>query len=310
MTGFGYYEFQDDVSYALIDLKAYNNRYLDIQVSVPPHMSALEPRLREYLSSRINRGRVEIYLKLITEEQIDLLVDKESARSFTAVLQQLIDEVGINDQVKLSHLLRMEGIFKPKRKSDVDEYWQAVLPHLEMAFAEFERSRISEGEKIEKDILEQLDRIEAGIRVIDKNREGLKESIVNGLRERFEELLGEGVDENRVYSEAALLLMKFDVNEEVMRLGAHVKEFHDTLKSPAGAGSVRADSAGAGSAAANAPEAGPTAGIGKKLDFICQELNREINTIGSKSTQLEIHTTVIAVKEAIERIREQLRNVE
>jgi len=284
MTGFGYYEYQRDECYALIDLKSYNNRYLDFQVNLPPHLSALEPRLRDYLSSRINRGRVEVYMKLITDEQIDLLVDTESARSITAILQQLIDEVGINDQVRLSHLLRMEGILKPQRKIDVDAYWETLVPHLERAFEEFEQSRITEGEKIERDILEQLNRIEEGVRIIDKNRDGLKEIIVNGLRERFFELLGDGVDENRVYSEAAILLMKFDVNEEVARLAAHVNEFRETLKSDGG--------------------------IGKKLDFICQELNREINTIGSKSTQLEIHSTVISVKEAIERIREQLRNVE
>ena len=284
MTGFGYYEYQKDEFYALIDLKSYNNRYLDLQVNLPPHLSPLEPRLREYLSSRINRGRVEVYMKLITDEQVDLLVDTESARSITAILQQLIDEVGINDQVRLSHLLRMEGILKPQRKIDVDAYWETMVPHLETAFEEFERSRITEGEKIEKDIVEQLDRIEEGVRIIDKNREGLKEIIVNGLRERFFELLGDGVDENRVYSEAAILLMKFDVNEEVVRLTAHVNEFRETLKSDGV--------------------------VGKKLDFICQELNREINTIGSKSTQLEIHSTVISIKEAIERIREQLRNVE
>ena len=284
MTGFGYYEYQNDESYALIDLKSYNNRYLDLQVNLPPHLSPLEPRLREFLSSRINRGRVEVYMKLIIDEQIDLLVDTESARSFTAVLQQLIDEAGINDQVRLSHLLRMEGILKPRRKIDVGVYWEIIGPHLKMAFEEFERYRINEGEKIEKDILEQLDRIEEGVRVIDENREKLKEIIVNGLRERFVELLGEGVDENRVYSEAAIFLMKFDVNEEIVRMNAHVKEFRETLKSDGG--------------------------VGKRLDFICQELNREINTIGSKSMQLEIHSTVITVKEAIERIREQLRNVE
>lgn len=284
MTGFGYYEYQNDESYALIDLKSYNNRYLDLQVNLPPHLSPLEPRLREFLSSRINRGRVEVYMKLIIDEQIDLLVDTESARSFTAVLQQLIDEAGINDQVRLSHLLRMEGILKPRRKIDVGVYWEIIGPHLKMAFEEFERYRINEGEKIEKDILEQLDRIEEGVRVIDENREKLKEIIVNGLRERFVELLGEGVDENRVYSEAAIFLMKFDVNEEIVRMNAHVKEFRETLKSDSG--------------------------VGKRLDFICQELNREINTIGSKSMQLEIHSTVITVKEAIERIREQLRNVE
>ncbi len=284
MTGFGYYEYQNDESYALIDLKSYNNRYLDLQVNLPPHLSPLEPRLREFLSSRINRGRVEVYMKLIIDEQIDLLVDTESARSFTAVLQQLIDEAGINDQVRLSHLLRMEGILKPRRKIDVGVYWEIIGPHLKMAFEEFERYRINEGEKIEKDILEQLDRIEEGVRVIDENREKLKEIIVNGLRERFFELLGEGVDENRVYSEAAIFLMKFDVNEEIVRMNAHVKEFRETLKSDGG--------------------------VGKRLDFICQELNREINTIGSKSMQLEIHSTVITVKEAIERIREQLRNVE
>ena len=284
MTGFGYYEYQNDESYALIDLKSYNNRYLDLQVNLPPHLSPLEPRLREFLSSRINRGRVEVYMKLIIDEQIDLLVDTESARSFTAVLQQLIDEAGINDQVRLSHLLRMEGILKPRRKIDVGVYWEIIGPHLKMAFEEFERYRINEGEKIEKDILEQLDRIEEGVRVIDENREMLKEIVVNGLRERFVELLGEGVDENRVYSEAAIFLMKFDVNEEIVRMNAHVKEFRETLKSDGG--------------------------VGKRLDFICQELNREINTIGSKSMQLEIHSTVITVKEAIERIREQLRNVE
>ena len=284
MTGFGYYEYQNDESYALIDLKSYNNRYLDLQVNLPPHLSPLEPRLREFLSSRINRGRVEVYMKLTIDEQIDLLVDTESARSFTAVLQQLIDEAGINDQVRLSHLLKMEGILKPRRKIDVGVYWEIIRPHLKMAFEEFERYRINEGEKIEKDILEQLDRIEEGVRVIDENREKLKEIIVNGLRERFVELLGEGVDENRVYSEAAIFLMKFDVNEEIVRMNAHVKEFRETLKSDGG--------------------------VGKRLDFICQELNREINTIGSKSMQLEIHSTVITVKEAIERIREQLRNVE
>ena len=284
MTGFGYYEYQNDESYALIDLKSYNNRYLDLQVNLPPHLSPLEPRLREFLSSRINRGRVEVYMKLIIDEQIDLLVDTESARSFTAVLQQLIDEAGINDQVRLSHLLRMEGILKPRRKIDVGVYWEIIVPHLKMAFEEFERYRINEGEKIAKDILEQLDRIEEGVRVIDENREMLKEIVVNGLRERFVELLGEGVDENRVYSEAAIFLMKFDVNEEIVRMNAHVKEFRETLKSDGG--------------------------VGKRLDFICQELNREINTIGSKSMQLEIHSTVITVKEAIERIREQLRNVE
>ncbi len=284
MTGFGYYEYQNDESYALIDLKSYNNRYLDLQVNLPPHLSPLEPRLREFLSSRINRGRVEVYMKLTIDEQIDLLVDTESARSFTAVLQQLIDEAGINDQVRLSHLLKMEGILKPRRKIDVGVYWEIIGPHLKMAFEEFERYRINEAEKIEKEIVEQLDRIEEGVRVIDENREKLKEIIVNGLRERFVELLGEGVDENRVYSEAAIFLMKFDVNEEIVRMNAHVKEFRETLKSDGG--------------------------VGKRLDFICQELNREINTIGSKSMQLEIHSTVITVKEAIERIREQLRNVE
>jgi uncharacterized protein (TIGR00255 family) len=284
MTGFGYYEYQDDELYTLIDLKSYNNRYLDIQVDLLPYLSPLEPRLREFLASRINRGRVEVHIKLIANEQIDLLVDEETARSYINALEKLMEEVKIHDQVRLSHLLRMEGILKTRRKLDVDNYWYSIEPHLEKTFSEFERFRIREGEKIEQDILKHISRIEDGVDVIEERRQGLKEIIVNGLRERFVELLGEGVDENRVYSEAALLLMKFDVNEEIVRMKAHVDDFKSTLKSDSG--------------------------IGKRLDFICQELNREINTISSKSAQLEIHSSVIGIKESIERIREQLRNVE
>ncbi len=286
MTGFGYGEYRDDKVGVLLDLKSYNNRYLDIKVTLNPPLSPLEPRIREFLSSRIKRGRVEIYIKLTLFEQgTEVIFDRGLALSYLKALNNLAEAAGLQDTLRLSHLLRCEGILQVEKDLDMDLFWTSISRHLEEVFESYETSRLSEGAGIGKDILKLMDVLEENLACIDEKKEELEIHIKSALRERFKELLGEGIDENRIYSETALLLMKFDIHEEVMRLKSHIESFRKTMKEGEG-------------------------GIGKNLDFISQELNREINTIASKSMQLEIHQSVIQMKSTVEKIREQLRNVE
>ncbi len=285
MTGFGYGEYRDDTIGVLLDLKSYNNRYLDIKVILNPPLSPLEPRIREFLSSRIKRGRVEIYIKLTRFEQgTEVLFDRGLALSYLKALNDLAEAVGLQDTVRLSHLLRCEGILQVEKELDMELFWTCISRHLEEVFESYETSRLSEGAGIETDILQLLDVLEENLALVDEKKEELENHIKSTLRERFKELLGEGIDENRIYSETALLLMKFDIHEEVMRLKSHLDGFRKAMKGEGG--------------------------IGKNLDFISQELNREINTIASKSMQLEVHQSVIRMKSSVEKIREQLRNVE
>ncbi|HUV08858.1 MAG TPA: YicC/YloC family endoribonuclease [Spirochaetia bacterium] len=285
MTGFGYSEVQNAELYSVLDMKSYNNRYLDIQVNLPPNLNALEPRVREYLACRINRGRVEIFIRIVElMEAIDVQVDGEVARSYASSLKKIIAETGIDDQVRLSHLIRLEGVLKVIKKRDIELYWKYLEPHLDKTFRDFEQYRTQEGRKIKEDIERQLILIEEGIRGIEDKKEELKQVLSNNLRERFQELLGDAIDEHRIYSETALMLVKFDINEELVRMKALLENFRSVMNEQTG--------------------------VGKKLDFISQEFNREINTIGSKSIQVDIHSSVIKVKDSVERIREQLRNVE
>ncbi len=219
------------------------------------------------------------------DENLKMRVDLQTARLYVEALQKLAKDIGLSDRVRLSHLLRIEGLIKPQKCRDVEGDWIRLEPCLEKARRDFATSRAKEGEKIESDIVAQLARVEDCVEKINRERGDLKAGILESLRQRFQEMLGEAVDENRIYAETALLLMKFDINEELMRLRAHIAEFREAI-------------------------AEKNQSVGKKLDFICQELNREINTISSKSMQHIIHSTVIRAKDSIEKIREQLRNVE
>ncbi len=285
MTGYGYCETQNEKLHTVIELKSYNHRYLDIIVYLPNYLNQIEPKIRKLISSRVNRGRVELYLKIKEQsENITVNIDKEAACSYTKAFEELIAATGINDRVHLNHLLRMEGVIKTENKRDIDYYWSNIEPVLVDVFKTFEESRTKEGLKILEDLNKIMEEISDGIKKIEKVGPQIKKYITSEIRKRFEELLGDNIDENRIYSETALLLIKFDINEELVRLKTHLERFFEIMKSEGG--------------------------VSKSLDFIAQELNREINTIGSKSMNLKISSTVLNIKGCIEKIREQLRNAE
>jgi uncharacterized protein (TIGR00255 family) len=285
MTGFGHGELQGARGRMTLEIRSYNNRYLDIFLNLPFNLKVLEPRIREYLSTRIQRGKVELYLGASDiEEEVAVSVDPERVRMYVDAVATLKRIAGIRERTRLSHLAGMEGIFKTESKRDPEALWLLLLPLLEKVFEEFRRSRILEGKKTETDIVKCAEQIRGHVSAIEAAVPAIQARVIQGLRDRFKELLGDGIDESRILAETAVQLVKLDINEEIQRMKAHLETLFDAI--------------------------GADGSHGKRLDFVCQELGREINTIGSKSMMLEIDQAVIAVKDVLEKIREQLRNVE
>jgi uncharacterized protein (TIGR00255 family) len=285
MTGFGHGEHRDEKVHLVLEMRSYNNRFLELYLNLPYALRPLEPRFRELLSSRIQRGKVELYLSMTElESEAEVHVDHAHVRAYLEALQELKRLAGSKERVSLAHLIGLEGVLKSESRRDPEDLWQLVLPLTERVLAELQRARDIEGEKTGADIRRLAGHIREQVTVIEATVPRLEERVREGLRQRFRELLGEGVDEARIMAETAVQLVRCDVNEELQRLKAHLETLTGAL-----------DAAGA---------------QGKRLDFVCQELGREINTIGSKSTIMEVDAAVIAVKDALEKIREQLRNVE
>jgi uncharacterized protein (TIGR00255 family) len=285
MTGFAYREHRDKKHKITITMKSYNNRFLDILVYLPSFLNPLEQKIRAFLSKRISRGRVELYVKAVELGQAaQIAVDPYYVESYVQALRQLAEAAGIREKIRLSHLLRIEGMLQSEQSLDLDEYWLDFEPVLDSVFEEFDELRKREGRATEKDIVGLLGQIETEISGLEAVAPQLEEKIKNDLRNRFEDLLANGIDENRILTETAVLLMKSDIHEELVRTRSHLASFKKILQ-----------------------ERSP---LGKKLDFICQELNREFNTIGSKNLLSEVDSSIVVLKDALEKIREQLRNVE
>lgn len=285
MTGFAHRELHSSVFQGSMILKSYNNRYLDLSIALPAQLSALEPRFREFLQAHIVHGKVELSLHL---RELDLPVrasaDLGAAKEVAKVLNEIRDACGIAAPLSLKDLLSFDGVVAYERDLDEEELWKLLEPELSACFAAYDESRLREGEATRADIEGQLSRIETGLAVVESKVGEIESTLKSQLLARFKEIMGEAVDENRVLAEVAALLMKYTVNEEVTRLKSHISAFHRTIEKE---------------------EA-----IGKKLDFLCQEMGREVNTIGSKNILIPVAEAVVEMKDSLENIREQLRNIE
>ena len=285
MTGYGYVEGGSAALHFTVELKSYNNRFLDIYVNLPLTISPLEPRVREFLQERIQRGKVEVYIKMKEmQDEVTVTVDEGVVRGYLQALRTLASYADAPEEIRLSHLLRLEGILQVEKNRDIEEYWKELYPLLAETFAVFDASRKREGEALGEDIENLLGKIESGVLEIEGMIPEIKRFYTETIRLRMEELLADRVDETRILSEVAVLLVKYSVNEELVRLKTHIDAFRKILREEGG--------------------------IGKKLDFLCQEMNREINTIGSKNVLAEVTPSVVDMKNALENIREQIRNIE
>ncbi len=285
MTGYAYKESASERFNISLEIKAYNNRFLDVFVTVPSFLSPLEPRLRELVAQGCQRGKVEVIVR-VKEMAVpaQVTVDTINAKAYYDAINALASDLGVVEKVGLDTILSLEGVLTSERRRDPEDYWAVLVSLFEAVFAEFEASRIREGKATERDILKHIGIIESFLSSVTSQAPLLEQNIKDNLRARFRDTLGDLVDENRVLAETAILLMKYTISEELSRLKAHLDDFRaEITRNPA---------------------------PGKKLDFLCQEMNREINTIGSKSPQLDVSRAVVEMKNALENIREQLRNVE
>ncbi|MDR2483440.1 MAG: YicC family protein [Treponema sp.] len=285
MTGYGFAEQRDQALSLSVEIKGYNSRFLDMAIALPPALSSLEPAVREYITGRFRRGKVEVSIR-VKEYQAPLKVSVNliAARAYAEALSLLAAELGMHEKPSLALLLGMEGVIVSEKEREEGRYQRLLEPALRAASDAFEAERLREGAHTEEDILRLLASLESSAAAITVLVPELEQAIQENIRARFAELVGDAVDENRVLAETAALLMKYTIAEELSRLAAHLKEFRlETARNPC---------------------------PGKKLDFLCQEINREINTIGSKTPNLDVSRAVVDMKDALENIREQLRNVE
>jgi uncharacterized protein (TIGR00255 family) len=285
MTGYACREISGDDMTLSVEIKSYNSRFLELSVSLPPWLSGLEPRIRDFLGHRINRGKVETSVRLREHNaKISVSVNTQAALAYQKAVSLLAESLKTGEKPGLSLILGMEGVLEIEKSRDDDRYWRQIEPVLQSAAEDFEAERLREGRHTEADILSHIGTIESAAQTVAAQAPALETSIRENLRARFAELLGNQIDENRVLAETAVLLVKYSISEEISRLSSHLDEFRaETKRNPS---------------------------PGKKLDFLCQEINREINTIGSKTTVLEVSRAVVDMKDALENVREQLRNVE
>jgi uncharacterized protein (TIGR00255 family) len=285
MTGYAYRESQDKDMTVSVEIKGYNSRFLDLAVLIPPRLSSLEPGIRKYMASRFSRGKIEVSIRLKEHSAgVSVSVNAEAARVYLDAVTALARDIGMEEKPGLGLILGFEGVLETERNRDDEKYRSRINPVLVEAADQFEAERVREGKHTEEDIFSQLSVLEESVKTVAAHVPELEAYIKETLKARFEELLGSRIDENRILAETAVLLMKYTISEELSRLLSHLREFRlETARNPS---------------------------PGKKLDFLCQEINREVNTIGSKTPVLDVSRVVVDMKNALENIREQLRNVE
>jgi len=288
MTGYGRNELQENNKDLVAEIKSVNHRYVDFSIKVPRYYGFLEDKIREYLQNYISRGKVDVYISIDSYGEEDKLVylDEGLASSYIKALYQLRDRFGITDDISVSSVARYTDIFKIERKEeDHEELWKTVQKVLDGAVQDFMASRIREGMRLRDDLLERGKYILSVVEEIEIRSPQVVKEYREKIESRIKELLGEiPVDESRILTEVAIYADKISITEELVRLKSHLSELNTILDS-------------------DQP-------VGRKLDFLLQEMNREINTIGSKANDLEISKKVVEIKAELEKLREQVQNIE
>lgn len=288
MTGYGTGTAEAVGKTFTVEIKAVNSRYSDFSIKMPRAYTFLEDPLRKKASERINRGKVDIYVNVESSGEGDSVVNlnKPLAKAYLDALRELGAELEIQSNANAETFLRIPDVFTVEKAPDDAEVIVATVSEaLEIALDGFDTMRIAEGEKLVADLKEHLAFIKNATEEVEKRSPKIVEEYRTRIEERMRDILGSAsYDETRLLTEVAIFADKVNVNEETVRLKSHIDQFNEMLD---GGGSV-----------------------GRKIDFLIQEMNREINTIGSKSNDLDVARIVIDVKAEIEKLREQIQNVE
>lgn len=288
MTGFGRCEKVTDARKVLVEIKSVNHRYLDLNLKMPKNLNGFEADIRNIIKEHIYRGKIDLYITYEEYDQSNCTVKyrKEIAKEYMDHFSLMAKDFSIENDVKVSHLARFPEIFTMEQKQiDDGALFEHIKEALLIAVEQFVTTRSKEGEHLKIDITEKLDQVLEYVEKIQQLEPLVINNYKDKLKDKVRELLKEEtIDEARILTEVTLFADKICVDEETIRLKAHVLAMKDTLN-----------------------EGGS---IGRKLDFITQEMNREANTILSKSNDLEISNMGILLKTMIEKIREQIQNIE
>ncbi|MCQ2981137.1 MAG: YicC family protein [Treponemataceae bacterium] len=290
MTGYAYKEVTTEEAYVSVEFKSWNSRFLDLNLNIPPFLGRLESVVREQVQNSVLRGKVDVNIRVrLLNAPVTVEIDEAAAQAYLDAFEKLYAKVQGKERYGIgkgfvTELARCDGVMTLNKNIDPDEYWRHIEPVFTAALHDFIADREREGANLAKDLLEKLAKIEECEKLFKDWIPQMEQLFKDNVKKRFAEVLGDAVDEQRVLTETAALLVKYTINEEVVRLQSHI----DALKA----------------------EMTHNAAPGRKIDFICQEMNREINTIGSKNQFIEVGQAVIEAKDALENIREQAKNVE
>ncbi len=286
MTGYGFSEFSNENFQLSVELKSYNNRYLELYYTTAPIFSVYENEISTLIKQKVKRGKIETYIRFknLTSD-VKLVVDDALLDEYKKAFEKIKSVTNLKTEITIADYLNQEGLITTMYNLDPSIYKEQLLNSLNEALTQLVEMREKEGEATKQNLKFLIKEFSSNLDIINSYAASLETKLKDQLLERFDQLLGSrGYDESRFLQEVAILLVKYSINEELERLKAHIVEFNKLVE---------------------LKEA-----VGKRIDFLTQEMNREINTIGSKSIIVEVNQTVVKMKESLENIREQIRNVE
>ena len=289
MTGFGRCEVAEGQRRFVVEMKGVNHRYLDVNIRMPKKLNFFETAIRSLLKQSVQRGKVDIFITYedLSESQVSLKYNETLAGEYLKYFQQMQETFGLENDVRVSHLSRCPEVLTMEEQAvDEEELWNELKKALSGAISQFVETRSTEGENLKKDLLEKLDDMLMLTEQIEKRSPQIIAEYREKLETKVKELLEDTqIEESRIAAEVVMFADKICTDEEIVRLRSHIVHMKETLKSDEN-------------------------GIGRKLDFIAQEMNREANTILSKANDLETSNVGINLKTDIEKVREQIQNIE
>lgn len=289
MTGFGRCEVMEGERKFTVEMKGVNHRYLDVNIRMPKKLNFFETAIRGLLKQSIQRGKVDIFISYedFTESQMSLKYNESLAQEYMDCFGRMKEQFSLENDIRVSTLSRCpEVLTMEEQVIDEEELWNGLKKALEGAIGQFVETRTLEGSNLKKDIIEKLDGLLDLVGYIEERTPKIVAEYREKLETKVRELLEDAqIEESRIAAEVVIFADKICTDEEVVRLRSHIIHMKETLQSE-------------------------EAGIGRKLDFIAQEMNREANTILSKANDLEVSDKAIALKTEIEKVREQIQNIE
>jgi len=288
MTGYGRANLIIDNKDITVEIRSVNHRFFDFNARLPRLYGFLEEKLKSYLQKKINRGKIDLFVSIVNsnDESVSVSLDKPLLNGYIKALEEISDSYDVIDDISVSSLARFSDIFNVKKEQEnADVIWENVKEVTDAALNDFLKMRKDEGRRLYDDVKQNLEEISKNVKLVEERSPKTVEEYRARLTAKLKEILEDrNIDEARILTECAIYADKIAVNEETVRLNSHIKSFSQQLEK-------------------DEP-------IGKKLDFVVQEMNREVNTIGSKCNDIEITATVVTMKSLIEQIREQIQNIE